>query len=243
MSGKGDRKNWGKPKGKKKFGKNNDNGWYTDLAGREERLIRTTVCKQVGTSDRMIVDLRYVEPTLSFTGAIAFDQVYNLNSLQDPDVTGGGHQPQFFDQWSGFYNRYRVLSTLVEIDFINNSASVVPKLGVVANNSVTSMVTALAFNNAVEGPGSWMKLVSEAAGMNVIRYRRRFYPHQVTGVTKQQYDIDDRFQAQFSASPAESICLHIMAQDFGFGSNVAVLCDVKLTYRAELWDRVPGSQS
>lgn len=39
---------------------------------------------------------------------------WRINSLYDPDFTGGGVQPTTFDQWMALYDRYRVLS--VEID-------------------------------------------------------------------------------------------------------------------------------
>ena len=37
-------------------------------------------------------------------------QIYRLTGLFDPDVTGTGHQPYFYDQWCTFYDRYRVIS-------------------------------------------------------------------------------------------------------------------------------------
>lgn len=39
---------------------------------------------------------------------------WRINSLYDPDFTGGGVQPTTFDQWMTLYDRYRVLS--VEVD-------------------------------------------------------------------------------------------------------------------------------
>lgn len=44
---------------------------------------------------------------------------YRLNSLYDFDLSGTGNQPVGFDQWSAFYNKYRVLSTDVEIRIEN----------------------------------------------------------------------------------------------------------------------------
>lgn len=211
--------------------------WYSDLGGREERKIVTCVSRQVSCPDRMIVDLRYAEPFLSFSGAVSGDQVYNLNSCFDPDRIGGGHQPQGFDQWSAFYNRYRVLSCLVQVDFVNSSAGTVTKALVTATNNVAAILTALAYNNASENPGSWTTMMATSAGNNIKSFKKRFYPHQITGVTRAQYDVDDRFQALTSADPTELIVVHICAQDFAFTSNITMEMNVRLTYNVEMWDR------
>jgi hypothetical protein len=50
-------------------------------------------------------------------GNIYVLQQFSLNSLFDPDETGVGHQPRYFDQWSNFYETYRVNGCKVELDF------------------------------------------------------------------------------------------------------------------------------
>ncbi len=37
--------------------------------------------------------------------------IFRLTGLYDPNQTGVGHQPYYFDQWCTFYDRYRVLNT------------------------------------------------------------------------------------------------------------------------------------
>jgi len=53
--------------------------------------------------------------------------VFNLNYLHDPDQTGIGHQPCFFDRWKTLYNRYRVVGASWTIVFaphrINSAAA------------------------------------------------------------------------------------------------------------------------
>lgn len=43
---------------------------------------------------------------------------FSANSLYDPDVTGTGHQPLGYDQWSEFYNHYTVMSSKISVTFV-----------------------------------------------------------------------------------------------------------------------------
>lgn len=46
-------------------------------------------------------------------------QSYRTASLYDPDRTGGGHQPLFFDEMALIYSQYRVLGAKMTIRFVN----------------------------------------------------------------------------------------------------------------------------
>ncbi len=68
-------------------------------------------------------------------------RLVRLNSLYDPDLSGVGSQPVGFDQWSAFYNRYRVISTNVQIR-VENRLSASESLTLVAfPTDTTSPVT------------------------------------------------------------------------------------------------------
>lgn len=67
--------------------------------------------------DKVFVKLRYWDTNV-FTTAGGFsgdavERTYRGNSVFDPDQTGGGHQPTGYDQWTGFYNQYRVLASSI----------------------------------------------------------------------------------------------------------------------------------
>ena len=58
---------------------------------------------------RLRCRLRYSTNLAIVTGVLGTaTNIFNLNSLYDPDRTGVGHQPRGFDQIKTLYNRYRV---------------------------------------------------------------------------------------------------------------------------------------
>lgn len=69
---------------------------------------------QFGFPTKIITILRYIDlyGLTSTAGGIA-QQVFSLNSVFDPDVTGVGHQPLYFDRYAAIYNNYRVLGSRI----------------------------------------------------------------------------------------------------------------------------------
>lgn len=53
---------------------------------------------------------------------LASDYVFRGNDLYDPDFTGTGTQPLFFDQFIAMYSFYSVRSSNITIDFANDTA-------------------------------------------------------------------------------------------------------------------------
>lgn len=63
-----------------------------------------------------------MDNSATVTLATVTSRLFRLNSLYDPDLSGLGTQPVGYDQWAAFYNKYRVVSTEVEIRVENRLA-------------------------------------------------------------------------------------------------------------------------
>lgn len=63
---------------------------------------------------------------VSSTGAGVQEQVYRLNGMYDPDYTGVGTQPNFFDDMSTIYGRYRVRGVKVRICLVPRALTGTP---------------------------------------------------------------------------------------------------------------------
>lgn len=103
----------------------------TDRLGMPRGSDYTVHVNAIGFPDRYRCYLKYAEVGVNFAGsATPAAQVYR-SSLFDPNLTGVGHQPQYFDQLALVYGRYCVLGMRATVEVTNNS-STVPVVGVVS---------------------------------------------------------------------------------------------------------------
>jgi hypothetical protein len=83
------------------------------------------ISRVVGAYDKWGVTLVYQENSIPFAASpTPAAQVFRVNSLFDPNLTGTGHQPDFFDQWKTMYSEYLVTGVRAEITICNNSSTV-----------------------------------------------------------------------------------------------------------------------
>lgn len=78
---------------------------YTAARRRGPRVYRTIG----GFPDSVQVKLRYSSfIRLNPSPAAPAQHLFRCISVRDPDFTGVGHQPMYYDQWSGIYTKYTV---------------------------------------------------------------------------------------------------------------------------------------
>jgi len=179
----------------------------------------------------MVVALPYVESIVHTPGSFQEDYQYNLNSLFDPNRTGTGHQPLGFDQWATFYNRYVVTGVYFKVSFINTSSTVPLRVSCAATNSATA-ITQL---NSEEQPYSTSTVLGLSSGEAVDSVAAYIDMPRLNGKTGAQYRASDNNSAQFGASPAEIMILHVYLTSID-GSNITAQTDTRLVFEAELFD-------
>jgi len=74
----------------------------------------------IGFPDLLKCVLKYKENGISFTASpTPAAQVYRINSLFDPNLTGTGHQPNYFDQLTAVYQQYCVVAARMKAEIFN----------------------------------------------------------------------------------------------------------------------------
>lgn len=187
------------------------------------------------------VTLKYYETkSRSDATTVGSNQIYNLNSLFDPDRTGGGHQPYGFDTLASIYNRYRVLRTRYKIIF--GASSMTYHVGIVLSNGTlnTPVVSQPTFEQALELPFSKDSIVC----VNGIpkTFKGIISLNELNGTTKQEYLGDDRFQSVTTGSPSELLELNCVSYNPN-GSTNTFQTSYEIEYECELFDPIIVGQS
>ncbi len=176
----------------------------------------------------------------SLATVTATNQIFNMNSIFDPDRTGTGHQPYGHDTLAEVYNRYRVWAFSWKITFHAESQGfdivTIPTNG----NLASAISNQASFSAACEVPRS--RVYSQGTGANAVVASGFIKLNDLNGTSPQEYRADDRFQALFSASPGELLLLNVGTYNPS-GTTVAVDFIVELEYYTEIYDPIIVAQS
>lgn len=100
-----------------------------------------TVSNTTGIPDRIKVNLCYSDIIQVNPGLFRDTRIFRGNSLYDPDYTGTGHQPLYFDQYMAMYSKYRVLGSRCKVTYINNQGSSSTVLALVPSTEPVILTT------------------------------------------------------------------------------------------------------
>lgn len=87
---------------------------------------------------------RYVEEIyLSSTVGATASYVFSCNGLYDPNITGAGHQPYYFDQMTTVYNHYCVIGSMITVRVAPKSTAEGPlSMSLVIDDNSTQTISA-----------------------------------------------------------------------------------------------------
>lgn len=123
------------------------------------RIPRWVGRTNVGFPKELRMKHRYVQEGAfsSLNGAIHVN-TYSCNGMYDPDVTGTGHQPQYFDQLTAIYQHYTVVASKITVQCSPRTTNSLPVMAVVYINDDTS-VPYTSTQNAAEVSSSVYSLI------------------------------------------------------------------------------------
>jgi len=172
------------------------------------------------------------------------EQIFNLNSLFNPDRTGSNHQPYGFDQLvPTLYGRFLVKRVQAEIVVTTDAAtktmcvawSVQPANATFATNGKNVSDVAEKSMDSI--------IFLDATGTS----RRKGFAldiHTIEGITRAQYDAElDDYSGTGSADPSKTPLLRMAAANLQDATAATLQCFVLLTFEAELYERTILAQS
>jgi hypothetical protein len=180
----------------------------------------------------MVTQLKYHSNLQLAPGATFYPYNLNANSLYDPDRTGTGHQPMYYDQLCpAIYNRYRV--TAISYKFVVSGANTPIKFQVHFQNNSQSND----YEEIGEMIGTKQIIVNSMANGGPCIGNLQGYTTlaNILGQGTQ----DDRDQAVYNASPTNVVLLGFLVNSLDGATNISALnVDVTLNFFCELFDRV-----
>lgn len=187
-----------------------------------------------GLPAKVMVKHRYVDTiVLSATTGAPSAYFWSANGMYDPDITGTGHQPLYFDQYSALYNHYTVIGAKVTFRVVSAASSYSPM-----------RVVAVVDDDASNPSNQVDAIAEQTQGTNV-----RIFPSNSTDIVhvltlkwsaKKVFGGsilgNDKLQGSPSANPEEQsyFCLTLQPSP---ATNGAVSVNITIEYIA-IWDEL-----
>jgi len=169
--------------------------------------------------------------------------------LFDPDLTGIGHQPMYYDQFCGAvgtapYSRYRVLSSTITVQYSpqnpTNPGTITfgPYIVGLSASSTSGLYGTTASALCEASNTTWTYMGEKAGGNNVKTLSATYIPSRDLGLDTG----DDTISAAYNQNPTQVFYATPWKIDtFPAGGPVNIL--VQIEYRVEFFDRNEVSQS
>lgn len=179
--------------------------------------------------DRMFVKMKYSEIVALSPGTTNGSYMFSGNSIFDPNVTAVGTQPTGYDQWSGFYSKYRVRASKIKIR--SSSGSSVPvTFSLVPTNSSVAIT---GYNESIRLPRAKSCMLGVSG--NTVSYCKNYAKSKVI---MGENLMDDNSAASFGSNPVNRWYWIVWAQSIDNLSHIVVYFEFEVTYYVELYNRV-----
>lgn len=189
--------------------------------------------KGFGFPDEMTTHLKYNQ-TLAWS-AVSFYYQFRGNSVFDPDYTGGGNQPNFYDNLNVVYGKYKVMSSTITVSFQNLSATIPARVLVMASDIVTLPTNSL---NAAGNNNASLKHLGVLNGAGTIQtITKTMSTAKINGKDQKHIKDSDQYESLVTASPADAWFWNIMVDSYDFANVTTGYMDVKITYTVRFTDR------
>lgn len=206
---------------------------------------RTVNLRTLGFPRSMVVHLpyrEYINIATGTTGNLGYYQ-FRLNSLFDPNYSGTGAQPRYFDQLcsNALYNRYRVYKADVSVSVRNRSADDVQAVCMVRDDPTITYT--LAINNfyASEMPYTATRMLnaaSEGGDKHRTVFKFTIDVAKFFGISKTTFYGDNLYRAAYNSSPARGPILTVGVSDDPVQTTAGLSADFEVTivYHALMYD-------
>lgn len=191
--------------------------------------------------DRYFTKIRYNTTALITTtpfSIVPMTGYYQYRaSVFDPDLTGIGHQPMWYDQMTTLYTKYRVhgIGYKLTIACPDNNRLTLLALGIAVNGT-----TDTSWDTLTERKETRVMRVPPTGAMPVI-YKGYIHNAKAWGLSKKEFYDDDQFIAYNGVSPTKTTVLSLYGCTHAATDTIDYA--LELTFYVEFIERVKVSGS
>jgi len=183
--------------------------------------------------------VKYAEPFTMTTGNNAFgsQQALRLNSIYDPNFTGGGHSAYAYAELSARYGKYRVDSITWRITLTTPGSTHDQFIAATIAPNTSGGISGAAIYNPLEDPScTWGLMSSQGDRRAVIGGMRQL--NKICGVTREKYEADDTYSSNMGTNPAQAIYLAFATASADGTDNLGSSAMVEIIYNVWCYDRI-----
>jgi len=206
--------------------------------GKVTSNVNQSLSRSVGMPQCFNVKLRYTDHRVISVSQPYYQYVYRLNSLSDPDQTGTGHEPMYYDSLKTIYNEYLVTGCKVSISITQDNTTDSPATVFWGVKDTVSLSPIPSISNCMEqGDRTIMQLGFAAAGSATKTLTQYTNIARVHGIAGKLTPKNIPFTATISSNPAEQVfgILQIFSSDNL--TRVNCILTVTLDYTACFFNR------
>lgn len=185
--------------------------------------------------DQLYVKLKYsVNLTYQPAAGVSSQNTFRANSVFDPDFTGAGAQPRYFDQYAALYNQYQVLACAAKHEVSNIGA--MPVYMATAWTDIDP--TTLTLQNTVEQRfGKSHGVIGALTGNGQRTIKSYMSMKKLHGFTNGMSQVDFLVSA-VSGNPTDPSFHKVVVQPVDETSNASVTIRTTLTYYVKFFSLV-----
>lgn len=185
-----------------------------------------------GVADSVRTTLAYSDVIAIQPGSTVGQYTFRGNSCFDPDYTSGGHQPQYYDQMSLLYTRYRVYGSRITVAAINEQVGAALQITVIPSSDITAFTTS---TYPLEHPYATPMRLLGVGGLMSGTVSTAMPTARILGLCPREI-LDQDYSATTGSNPSSIWYWQIVAQDLS-AENVMTSLQVTIKYDVEFYDR------
>jgi len=160
-------------------------------------------------------------------------QVWVANSIYDPDVTGGGHQPLYYDQLlgvSGPYRRFTVTKAHFNFRLANVTTTPIT-VGIYLN---VGPIDYPSIYTLLEKPKVIRRLIGVSSGIGTTQINFHIDVAKALGVPRRKLIDDDVYSGFYNSNPSQMVYAVVMV--YGMGALASCMVITRIRYTGVLFD-------